>query len=117
LVGADGLRSVEEIEANGFHPRAIRKPNAISNYVVDHPLSAFAETLRSAKIAADLSLDSKQSKIIGVGSVLPGEGKSTVAVNFAELLASQGARTLLIDADLRNPGSTRSIGRHAEAGL
>lgn len=117
LIDEGGLRSVEEIEANGFHPRAIRKPSAISNYVVDHPLSAFAETLRSAKIAADLSLAGKPSRIIGIVSVLPGEGKSTVAVNFAELLASQGARTLLIDADLRNPGSTRSIGRHAEAGI
>lgn len=117
LVSENGLRAVEEIEGDGFHPRAIRKPNAVSNYVIDHPLSAFAETLRSAKIAADLSMTGKQAKVIGVVSVLPGEGKSTVAVNFAELLASQGARTILIDADLRNPGSTRAIGRHADAGL
>lgn len=117
LVSEDGLRSVEEIEGDGFHPRTIRKPSAISNYVIDHPLSAFAETLRSAKIAADLSMSGKQAKVIGVVSVLPGEGKSTVAINFAELLANQGARTILIDADLRNPGSTRAIGRHADAGL
>lgn len=117
LVNEDGLRPVEEIEGDGFHPRAIRKPSAISNYVIDHPLSAFAETLRSSKIAADLSMSGKQAKVIGVVSVLPGEGKSTVAINFAELLANQGARTILVDADLRNPGSTRAIGRHADAGL
>ncbi len=117
LVSDVGLRPVEEIEGAGFHPRAIRKPSAISNYVIDHPLSAFAETLRSAKIAADLSMSGKQAKVIGVVSVLPGEGKSTVAINFAELLANQGARTVLVDADLRNPGSTRAIGRHADAGL
>lgn len=117
LVDGESLRSVEAVEEERFHPRAVRKPSAISNYVVDHPLSAFAETMRSAKIAADLNLSDKASKVIGVVSVLPGEGKSTVAVNFAELLASQGARTLLIDADLRNPGATRTIGRHADAGL
>ena len=117
IVDNESLRPVAEIESDGFHPRVIRKPNAIANYVIDHPLSAFAETMRSAKIAADLSLPNQQSRVIGIVSVLPGEGKSTVAVNFAELLASQGAKTLLIDADLRNPGATRAIGRHADAGL
>lgn len=95
----------------------VRKTHAVSNYVIDHPLSAFAETLRSAKIAADLALTGKSCKIIGVVSSLPGEGKSTIAVNFAELLAGQGNRTVLIDGDLRNPGATRAIGRHAESGL
>ena len=117
LVSGDVLRSPKDLEDEGLHPRVIRKPNVITNYIIDHPLSVFAETLRAAKIAADLSLSAKQSKVIGVISVLPGEGKSTVAINFAELLASQGARTILIDGDLRNPGSTRAIGSHAEAGL
>jgi succinoglycan biosynthesis transport protein ExoP len=52
-----------------------------------------------------------------VVSTLPGEGKSTVSLNFAQLLAMQGARTLLIDADLRNPGATRAVGRHAQEGV
>ncbi len=98
-------------------PGLIHKTQAVSNYVIDHPLSAFAETLRSAKIAADLALTGKTCKVIGIVSALPGEGKSTVAVNFAELLAGQGNRTILIDGDLRNPGATRAIGRHADAGL
>lgn len=99
------------------HPRAISKTTKIADYVLDHPLSAFAETLRSAKIAVDVLVAQKRPKIIGFVSVLPGEGKSTVSVNFAELLASQGSRVLLIDGDLRNPGSTRAIGKHAEAGI
>ncbi len=98
-------------------PNFTRKTSSVSNYVVEHPLSAFAETLRSAKIAADLGLSGKTCKIIGIVSSLPGEGKSTISVNFAELLASQGNRTILIDGDLRNPGATRAIARHAEAGL
>jgi succinoglycan biosynthesis transport protein ExoP len=99
------------------HARVISKDNAIANYVIDHPLSSFAETMRSAKIAIDVLIDQKKPKTIGVVSVLPGEGKSTVSINFAELLASQGSRVLLIDADLRNPGATRQIGRHAERGI
>ncbi|OLP52599.1 chromosome partitioning protein ParA [Rhizobium rhizosphaerae] len=98
-------------------PRLISKGNAVSNYVLDHPLSAFAEALRSAKISADMSITGKNCKTIGIVSSLPGEGKSTISINFAELLANQGARTVLIDADLRNPGLTRAIGRHATVGL
>jgi succinoglycan biosynthesis transport protein ExoP len=89
----------------------------ITNYAVNNPLSLFAETLRSTKIAADLTLGRERPKIIGITSVLPGEGKSTIAINFARLLASQKARTLLIDADLRNPTLTRSVAPQAEAGL
>lgn len=97
--------------------RGLQNGNGITNYVVNHPLSAFAETMRSAKIAVDMENPSSRCKVIGVISSLPGEGKSTVAINLAQLLAMQGSRTLLIDADLRNPGATRAIGRHAEQGI
>ncbi len=90
---------------------------AITNHAVSNPLSQFAETLRSAKIAADLALGRERPKIIAVTSVLPGEGKSTVAINFARLLASHKARTLIIDADLRNPSLTRAVAPNAKAGL
>lgn len=90
---------------------------AVVNYVVNNPLSAFAETMRSGKIAADMAFVGKQCKIIGVTSAIPGEGKSTISINFAKLLASQGARTILIDADLRNPGATRAMNVTAQGGL
>ena len=108
--GADGrAKSADQRRSDSVRP--------ITNYAVNNPLSQFAETLRSAKIAADLSLGRERPKIIGITSVLPGEGKSTVAINFARLLASQKARTLLIDADLRNPSLTRLVAPHAKAGL
>ncbi len=101
----------------GNDPRAVAKFGPIYDYVVDHPLSSFAETLRNSKIAVDLACAAKKTKVIGIVSTLPGEGKSTIAVNFAELLAAQGARTTLIDADLRNPGATRALAQHAQSGI
>ena len=89
----------------------------LRNYVLDHPMSLFAETLRSAKVAADLALGRDKAKIIGVTSVHPGEGKSTIAINFARLLANQGRRVLIIDADLRNPALTETLARNATIGL
>jgi succinoglycan biosynthesis transport protein ExoP len=93
----------------------VYRRNQVSNYAIEHPLSSFAETLRSARIAVDLQV-SKPQKIIGIVSALPGEGKSTIAVNLAQTLA-KSAKTLLIDADLRNPGATRALGQHADEGL
>ena len=84
---------------------------------IDAPASMFAETLRNAKIAFDVVMEDRGSRVIGVISVLPGEGKSTVAANLAGLLAANGAKTLLIDGDLRNPGLSRSLGMETEQGL
>jgi succinoglycan biosynthesis transport protein ExoP len=100
-----------------LNPRHVVKQNSIASYVLEHPLSAFAEALRSAKIAIDVYTGGKKPKVIGIVSVLPGEGKSTVSMNLAELLARQGARVLLVDADLRNPGATRMMAQHADIGL
>ena len=79
------------------------------------PFSATAEALRYIKVAIDLHPTG--GKVIGVVSALPGEGKTTVATGFAAFVAKSGARTLLIDADLRNPSMTRSLGYAGVPGL
>ena len=84
---------------------------------INAPSSAFAETLRNTKIASDVVLHGKQCKVVGFVSVLPHEGKTTVAANFAGLLAANGSRTLLIDGDLRNPGLSRGLSLSPDNGL
>ncbi len=113
----DTLAPVRSENADKQAPKQIHSTNSLQRYSIDHPLSSFSETLRSAKVAVDLSLGERRPKIVGVISVLPKEGKSTVAKNLASLLAHLGARCLLIDADLRNPGLTRDMARQAEAGI
>jgi succinoglycan biosynthesis transport protein ExoP len=94
------------------------KPNdVVLSQVLDAPRSAFTESLRSVKIAGDVVLSDDTSKVIGIISASPAEGKSTISKNYASLLASLGAKTLLLDCDIRNPGLTRSIAPHAETGL
>lgn len=72
------------------------------------PFSATAEALRYIKVAIDLHPG--RGKIVGIVSALPGEGKTTVAAAFAAFVAKTGGRVLLIDADLRNPAMSRSLG-------
>ncbi|MDQ0322514.1 succinoglycan biosynthesis transport protein ExoP [Pararhizobium capsulatum DSM 1112] len=83
----------------------------------DAPRSVFAETLRNAKLACEAMLQPRPNKVIGVVSSAPNEGKTTVAANFAILLAASGKRTLLIDADLRNPGLSRMLNPPPKTGL
>lgn len=122
VLGLEYLGSVPLVEPPpGRRPPAgpargeVWRKTEMSGFATEHPSSAFAETLRSARIAADVHID-KPCKVIGFVSVLPGEGKSTIAMNFAQALAGS-ARVLLIDADLRNPGATRALGSHAQGGL
>ncbi|MFG1342075.1 polysaccharide biosynthesis tyrosine autokinase [Xanthobacter autotrophicus] len=89
----------------------------IMRYATNHILSPFAETLRSAKVTVDFSVGDKVPKIIAVASVLPDEGKSTISKNLASILAQLGARTILIDADLRHHGLSTDIAPDAELGL
>lgn len=104
-------------DQEGGHP-ALTRPTSVARYAVDHPLSSFAETLRSTRLAIDLGIPAKSgARIVGVVSALPSEGKSTISINLAQLLAGQGARVLLLDADIRNPGATRAMARHASEGL
>lgn len=79
------------------------------------PFSATAEALRYIKVAIDLH--PKGGKVIGVVSALPGEGKTTVAAGLADFLAKGGSRTLLIDADLRNPSMSKTLGYTGAPGL
>lgn len=91
--------------------------SSIMRYATNHILSPFAETLRSAKVAVDFSIGDKVPKIIAVASVLPDEGKSTISKNLASILAQLGARTVLIDADLRHRGLSADIAPGADRGL
>jgi succinoglycan biosynthesis transport protein ExoP len=97
--------------------RIITRDQSLLWAATDSPLSRFAESIRSIKVAADLANVIKANKVIGITSSLPNEGKSTVAMSLAELIASGGARSVLIDCDLRNPSLSRKLAPQAEAGL
>ncbi|MEZ5778655.1 MAG: AAA family ATPase [Paracoccaceae bacterium] len=84
--------------------------------VLSEPHSMFVETLRNVRVAAELP-GGGACRVIGVMSVLPGEGKTMTAGNLANLLSCSGARTLLIDCDLRRPGLSESLQVRSGPGL
>ena len=62
-------------------------------------------------------LASADLKTLLVTSPLPNEGKTTSAANSAVIIAQQGKRVLLVDADLRKPVLHRCFGIPNECGL
>jgi capsular exopolysaccharide synthesis family protein len=65
--------------------------------------SPLAEAYRQLRTSVLLSTAGRAPKSLLVTSSLPGEGKTTTAVNTAISLAQTGARVVIIDADMRRP--------------
>jgi polysaccharide biosynthesis transport protein len=85
-------------------------------YAIDAPFSSFAENLRHLRLVLNRHSGSG-GKIVGVITASSGEGKTTVACNLAHLYAASGARTILVDCDLRNPKLSEQLCPSEKRGL
>jgi polysaccharide biosynthesis transport protein len=85
-------------------------------FLLDRPHSPEAEALRSLYTSVMLSRPGNPPQVVLVASSLPGEGKTTVAVNFATALAQHGT-TCLVDADLRRGRLAAALGVPNHLGL
>jgi succinoglycan biosynthesis transport protein ExoP len=74
--------------------------------IKEHPNSVFVESLRTVDIAIN-QIGSGNKQILAITSALPGEGKTLTACCLAYILAQSGQRTILIDCDLRQRGTSR----------
>ncbi|GGA71394.1 chromosome partitioning protein [Pseudoclavibacter endophyticus] len=80
------------------------------------PRNARSEAFRALRTNLQfLKLDGAASFV--VTSSLPGEGKSTTALNLAFALAEAGQGVVLIDADLRKPRIATYLGIEGSVGL
>lgn len=121
-----GFRSIHQLEqmtgvaALGMVPfqsgRLRRNAKPWMN-IVDKPNSAYSEALRTIRTGIQLSSADHPQRTVVVTSSVPGEGKTTTSLSLAAASAASGARTLLIDCDLRQPSAHKNIGVENEAGL
>ena len=120
-----GLLTQADIEfalARQFdYPYLRRGESKVSEEVVAayEPFSPQVEALRAVRAQLMLRwLDSEPaSKALAILSAVRKEGRSFIAANLAVVFAQLGARTLLIDADLRNPRQHQLFGLDNRAGL
>jgi polysaccharide biosynthesis transport protein len=90
---------------------------------MNHPLLSqevpheFGEAFRALRTSLVFSSGSEGTRVIGITSAQPLEGKTTTACNMAIALAYGGSRVLLIDADMRRPSVSRTLGIENTIGL
>ncbi len=75
------------------------------------------EAYRSLRTSILLSHSGRPPQTVLVTSALPGEGKTTTSLHTAVVLAQTGARTLLIDMDMRKPALARIMGVDGARGM
>jgi polysaccharide biosynthesis transport protein len=88
----------------------------IMQTVIDAPSCPYVEAIRAIKLTIDLNSQAN-TKMIGLTSCQPSEGKSTVAVAMATLIAQSGVRVILVDCDLRHSSISRLLAPDASAGF
>jgi capsular exopolysaccharide synthesis family protein len=112
-LGARYLGTIPELRSTLGGLRLTESPQ---NYILTHPMSAFAESLRNLRAAMTLR-GRRAPKVLVVASALPQEGKTTTAVCLARTLALSGARTVFVDCDIRRHAASDLLLAGREGGL
>lgn len=89
----------------GFDPDFPKRP-LVSEIPPHSPRSEAFRVLRTN--LQFVNVDSRNN-IFVITSALPGEGKTSTAINLALSLAQAGSRTLLLECDLRRPKSAERL--------
>jgi polysaccharide biosynthesis transport protein len=110
VLGVTSFGLVPAIRRGKGQPRPHR-------YLLEKPLSAYADAIRSVQKSVELSGPDGRSQIILVTSTLPGEGKTTLALSLAASAARSGRKTVVLDVDLRHPSVAREIDQPFGPGL
>lgn len=106
----------------GAAPEIAPKPNGNGHVSQPPVLSAassapFFQSNRQLRMAITIAARRGELRSLLVTSGMPGEGKTTMALNTATTLAQTGALVLIIDADLRKPRLHQLFNLNNETGL
>jgi polysaccharide biosynthesis transport protein len=82
----------------------------LHDYVLQKSSSAVVEALTSLKFSLALSDPDHPIKAIAVTSSVPEEGKTTLAISLARVMASSGKKVLLVDGDMRRSSVGKRLG-------
>lgn len=87
----------------------------VHEYAVRRPHTAFAEQVRSLRIA--LAMPADRPKIVAVTAARPDEGKTLTTLSLGRSAAVSGERVLTVECDVRRPSFERQPGGDLAPGL
>lgn len=91
------------------------RPAALVTYL--EPQSEISEAYRTLRTSILLSTAKQPPQVLVFTSALPQDGKTMTSVNTSYIMAKQGKRVLLVDADLRRPSVHKAFGSRPPLGL
>ncbi len=111
---ASGVRSGNQIPAADAIKSSSYLPtvNEVPEYLMtlSDSNSVYMESLRNIHATFGLTTVGNTGGVIAVTSIIPGEGGTTLAANYANMLSKFGARTLLVDANVHRPTLSKTLG-------
>ncbi|MFN7054742.1 GumC family protein [Hyphomonas sp.] len=113
-LGAPPIGSVPLIRTASFLGLAQTNP---AEFLVENPLSAYAESIRYLRAAIAFSDLDSETKTVAITSSLPDEGKTSLVLSLGRMSAMSGSRTLVIDGDFRRRQLTETAGLKPEIGF
>ncbi len=113
-LGANPIGSVPLIKTANFLGLGQINP---ADFLVENPLSAYAESIRYLRAAIAFSDLDSETKTVAISSSLPDEGKTSLTLSLGRMSAMSGARTLVIDGDFRRRQLTEVAGLKPEIGF
>lgn len=91
--------------------------NGVKLITAVDPKSVISEQFRTVRTNINFMAIDKPLKTLAFTSANASEGKSTVTANIAVVIAQNGKKTLLVDADLRRPMLRKSFNINNNRGL
>ncbi|MBA4339497.1 MAG: lipopolysaccharide biosynthesis protein [Hyphomonas sp.] len=113
-LGANPIGSVPLIRTASFLGLSQTNP---ADYLVENPLSAYAESIRYLRAAIAFSDLDSETKTVAICSSLPDEGKTSLTLSLGRMSAMSGSRTLVIDGDFRRRQLTETAGLKPDIGF
>ncbi len=103
FVGLEVLGVIPRLaEASGERPVLLEKESSLAEF----------EAFRGLRAAVVTRLERVPGgRVLAVLSPMQGEGKTTVTVNLAKVLAMEGRRVLVFDADMRRPAMRQFVSK------
>lgn len=85
-----------------FQKKTLHDENKLE-IVSDKSPFAYVEAYKTLRTNMNFIFRNNKYKKLVVTSSIPGEGKSSVSINLARVLAENGTKVILIDCDMRKP--------------